>query len=333
MTKENNDSVNELITKHLAGEITADEQNQLSSWISESQENRRYFDDYKKAFDLTEKYFGASPSDAPHIDIDREWDHFVTNIGAGKPVRQLSATRIWLRIAASLLLIAATAGILYFYTLPKNVSYQTAGNRETVTLPDGSQVTLNRNTLLTYDPDFGDNNRTVSLNGEAFFDVEPDAAKPFIILTDNARIQVLGTSFNVTAYDSLSAVEVIVQTGVVSLETKTGKEMIKLTAGKKGVYTKATNKLDSTVNDDVNFQSWNTQRLVFIENDLRSVIETLKKNYNADITISADVPSTCVVTVTFDHQSLVSVLRVLESTLNLKYTINGNKVVITEAGC
>ena len=73
--------------------------------------------------------------------------------------------------------------------------------------------------------------------------------------------------------------------------------------------------------------------MVFLENDLRTVIGTLEKTYHVDITISADVPASCLVTVTFDKQSLESVLKVLESTLNLKYTINGNKIEITEAGC
>jgi ferric-dicitrate binding protein FerR (iron transport regulator) len=128
-------------------------------------------------------------------------------------------------------------------------------------------------------------------------------------------------------------VEVVVTTGVVSLETKQGNGKVKLTAGQKGTYSKMTDKVVSTVNQDINFLSWNTERLVFVENDLRSVLETLKKTYNANINIRADIPVTCIVTVTFDHQSLESVLKVLESTLNLRYIINGNTVEITEAGC
>ena len=63
------------------------------------------------------------------------------------------------------------------------------------------------------------------------------------------------------------------------------------------------------------------------------MIRVLEKTYGARISIAADVPRSCVVTVTFDKQSLESVMRVLGNTLNLKYTIDGNKIVITEAGC
>lgn len=332
MTKGNNDTVNELITKHLAGEASADEQKELFTWISQNEENKRHYNHLKNAFVLTEQHFDVPASDDLNINIDEEWDHFTEAIGE-KRIRRLSPAQRWLRIAATVLLIMTTGGLLYYFTTPDSTVYQTAANKETVTLPDGSLVTLNRYTLLSYEPGFGDEDRTVNLEGEAFFEVEPDPNKPFIILTAKARVQVLGTSFNVNAYDSLNEVEVIVRTGIVSLQAKAGNEKVQLLAGEKGIYTKTEQQLVSIVNDDVNFLSWNTERIVFVENDLRSVIETLRKTYHANISISMDIPPTCMVTVTFDHQSLESVLKVLESTLNLKYTINGNTIEITEAGC
>jgi ferric-dicitrate binding protein FerR (iron transport regulator) len=72
---------------------------------------------------------------------------------------------------------------------------------------------------------------------------------------------------------------------------------------------------------------------VFEKNDLKSVVETLNKIYQTNIVIMTDVPPTCEVTVSFDHQTLESVLHVLENTLNLTYRINGNKIEITAAGC
>ncbi|MEX2235499.1 MAG: FecR domain-containing protein [Cyclobacteriaceae bacterium] len=333
MTKWDYDSINELITKHLAGEASVDEQRELSAWIQSNPENQRHFKDLKKAFDLTETHFTLPPPEGLKIDVDQEWDHFTEATGIRKTTRPLSPSRVWLKIAASVLLLIAASGILYYYTSQKTTVYQTAENKETITLPDGSTVTLNRYSHLSYDPDFGGKNRTVNLEGEAFFDVERDTNRPFTILTEKTMVQVLGTSFNVNAYDSLQSVEVIVETGIVSLQPKTGQQKLQLVAGQKGIYSKTKGELTRARNDDINFRSWNTQRIVFVENDLRSVIETLKKTYNADIRISTDIPSLCSVTVTFDHQTLESVLKVLESTLNLKYTIVGNRVEITEAGC
>jgi ferric-dicitrate binding protein FerR (iron transport regulator) len=332
MTNGNNDSVNELITKHLAGEASAEEKKDLFAWTDAHAENKRHYDALKKAFDLTQRHFGSASPPHVNIDIDAEWDRFTETVGESKS-RKMSPSMLWLRIAATVLLLMATGGILYHYSAHKTLRYETAGNTQIIALPDGSQVTLNRHTLLSYDRDFGTRNRTVSLEGEVFFEVKPDAKRPFIILTQNTRVQVVGTSFNVNAYDSLNEVEVIVKTGIVSFGATAGSEKVQLVAGQKGVYSKATEKVASTANDDVNFLSWNTRRLVFVESDLRSVVESLKKTYRAEIVIDTDIPVTCSVTVTFDHQSLESVLRVLESTLNLKYTVDGNKIVITEAGC
>jgi ferric-dicitrate binding protein FerR (iron transport regulator) len=287
----------------------------------------------KKAFDLADQHFAVPIADELPIDLDREWNHFTDSIGQQKTSARLSPAQLWLRIAASIVLLMVVGGLLYYYTSPDQAIYQTAANKQTVVLPDGSEVTLNRYTTLSLDADFAKENRILTLKGEAFFKVQGDAGKPFVILTKNATVQVVGTSFNVNAYDSLLEVEVIVTTGIVSLQTKGGTEKVKLVAGQKGIYSETTEKIVSAVNQDVNFLSWNTGRLVFVENDLRSVLETLKKAYHTDIVIRTDIPVSCIVTVTFDQQTLESVLKVLESTLNLKYVINGNTVEITEAGC
>jgi transmembrane sensor len=333
MTKWDHDSINELITKYLAGETSVHEQKELSAWINSSPENQRHYNDLKKTFDLTESHFTVRSPEHLNINLDREWDRFTETTGIRTTTRHLSPAQLFLRIAATILLIMATGGILYYFTSPGTTAYQTAGNKKTITLPDGSKVTLNRYTFLSHSNDFSDKDRTVNLDGEAFFDVPPDANRPFIILAEKTKIQVLGTSFNVNAYDSLQSVEVIVQTGIVSLQPKTGDQKLQLVAGQIGVYSKSNGQLASEPNKDVNFLSWNTQRLVFVENDLRSVIETLERTYHADIRISTDIPASCIVTVTFDKQTLESVLKVLENTLNLKYTIVGNTVEITEAGC
>jgi len=332
MTNGNDDSVNDLITKHLAGETTASEQKALFTWINEHPENKRHFDQFRKAFDLTERHFKI-PSTDIDLDIDEEWAHFTESIGEDDKVRRLSPPGIWLRIAATVLILVVAGAALYNYLKADHTVFETAENKTTISLPDGSEVILNGYTTLSFDPDFGKENRTIFLEGEAFFNVQHDANKPFIILTDNTKVQVLGTSFNVIAYDSVSEVEVIVETGKVSMQTRDGRENVDLAAGQKGIYSKTKQALITTVNDDVNYRAWSTRHIVFAETDLRSVIETLRRTYHADIRLPANVPETCILTVTFDNQSLESVLKVLERTLNIRYTIQGNKVHITEAGC
>ena len=163
--------------------------------------------------------------------------------------------------------------------------------------------------------------------------MKSDATKPFIINAGKAQVEVLGTSFTVTAYDSSADVKVIVQTGKVKLSIPELKKEIQLTPGEKGSYIMHTNSVTSEQNEDVNYQSWNTMKIVFMDESLNKVVETLNRTYHANIILSAAVSDSCAVTVTFDQQSLESVLKVLESTLNLTIVPKGDQIEITAAGC
>jgi ferric-dicitrate binding protein FerR (iron transport regulator) len=95
----------------------------------------------------------------------------------------------------------------------------------------------------------------------------------------------------------------------------------------------ASHELSSGINKDINFLSWNTRKIVFTEDDLQTVVATLNKIYHANISIATDIPASCIVTVTFDQQSLEAILNVLETTLNLTLRTSGNQIEITAAGC
>lgn len=334
MAKANNDIIDELITKHLAGETSADEENRLLAWVGESDENRHHFALLKHAFKISTNHVELPPSENLPIEVEHEWEIFQEKVGQRGKSRRLSPLQLIVRIAASLLFIAITGGVVYYFIQPTTTVFQTRSDTRTITLPDGSRVMLNRDTRLSYDPDFGEKNRVLELKGEAFFQVTPDAAKPFIILSEGSRVQVIGTSFDVNAYDSMQAVEVVVETGIVSLApSKGGQKPVELLPGEKGVLTKQDNRMSITVNEDLNFRAWSTRHLVFVDEDLLSVFKTLERAYNVEIILRMDIPLSCIVTVTFDQQSLESVMRVLENTLNLKYSINGNRIEIIEAGC
>ncbi len=339
MNEEKNDIVKELIPRYLVGETTSEEERRLLDWISLTEENERQYEAMKKVFNLSEKYYVNRVDETLDINIDQEWNHFINQINKREetPVRVLQSEKqplsIWYKVAATLLILVVSGFIINYFTSRNTPTlYQTADNKLTVTLPDGSKVSLNRHSQLSYSVEFGEAKRTVELKGEAFFDVSHDATKPFIIHANSATIEVVGTSFNVRAYDVHKEVEVIVKTGMVKV-LASEKEVI-LTAGQKGTYSESKHQLNSVTNQDINFLSWNTQKVVFEETELRTVIETLNKTYGVNITIAAtEVPTSCVVTVTFDHQTLDAVLHVLETTLNLKYNINGNQIEITSTGC
>jgi transmembrane sensor len=335
-----NDMMEELMARYLTGEASAQEQKQLFTWIDASSENETNFKQFKKVFELSDQYLQRKRSEEINIDVDNEWAAFSATV-ENRKMRSLETDndrdgryKPWMKMAAAIVLLVASAlGVNYFVYKTSDAVFQSGDVTLAISLPDGSKVTLNRKSKLTHSHSFNDETRVVELDGEAFFDVASNPSMPFIIQTKEGTVEVTGTSFNVEAYDSTGIVEVVVETGVVIFSVPAAKTDLELTAGNKAVYQKQTNELKRSVNDDVNFRSWETQKIVFTDAPLRQVVETLNKTYNANISVSAEIPESCMVTVTFDKQSLDAVLRVLENTLNLVYTVDGNKIEISSAGC
>jgi len=332
--------IDDLIARSLAGEASAEEEKQLAAWIAQQEENNQHYQKIKRTFDLSGVYFANKTSKEPNLDIDQEWNHFLSQANKNKMdnVRSLVPERnpfqLWSRIAAAVLLVVASGFIInYFISNNNDTQFQTADNTLEISLPDGSRIALNRNSELSYASDFGKTSRTVTLTGEAFFEVERDPQKPFIIQINEATIEVLGTSFNVQGYINRNELEVVVETGTVKFSVSEANKNVLLKAGDRGVFKKQSKELVSTTNTDINFLSWKTRKIVFTESNLRSVVDALNKIYNANITIAAQVPETCVVTVTFDQQSLEAVLNVLKTTLNLTYIVKDGQIEITDAGC
>lgn len=338
MSKEQND-IDELITRSLAGETTAEDEKNLSAWIALAENNKEHYEKLKRAFMLGDSYYKKAKQPEPVLDIDQEWNHFLKQIDA-KPqdnVRTLHPTKtssVWMRVAAALLLVVVSGFIInYFISANKTTVIETADATQEITLPDGSQVTLNKNSQLSYTADFGKETRSVSLKGEAFFDVARDPQKRFVISANEATVEVLGTSFNVQAYDAEKQLEVVVATGTVKLSVPKVKQEVTLQAGDRGVYARTEKQLTQITNTDINFMAWKTRKLIFMETDLYTVIETINHAYQTNITIAANVPATCVVTVTFDQQSLEAILNVLKTTLSLTYKTENGTIIITDAGC
>ena len=337
MNNHQND-IEELITRSLAGESSTDDEKKLSEWLAVTPDNANQFQKFKRIFELSHTFYAQKTNQIVNIDVDNEWKTFASRIEEKKvtPVRQLVPMYApWLRIAAALLFISIS-GFVGYYFISQNAEtvYQTANNTQEILLHDGSKVILNRHSELSFSKTFGEHKRILKLKGEGFFEVAHDASKPFIVETNQANVEVLGTSFSVQAYDNKKSVEVIVQTGIVKFSIPTEKREVKLLAGNnRGEYSKTNKTLTSVVNADVNFLSWKTQKMVFAGNDLKSVIDLLNKTYGVNIIISTTVSPTCAVTATFDQQALDAVLHVLETTLNLTIQKEGDRILIKAAGC
>jgi transmembrane sensor len=266
-----------------------------------------------------------------NIDLDKEWNHFTETIKMKKLGSSTLPGNSWKMVAAILVLVVS--GLVINYFIYKNdLLYEARATTRTVILPDSSTIVLNRFSSILHKPSYNEEKRLVELEGEAFFDVKPDRTKPFIIETNESIIEVTGTSFTISAYDSLKNVEVTVLTGTVSFSIPGGKQ-VDLGAGQKAIYVDGEASISVTSSADPNVFAWANGDLAFNNAPLTEVLKTLSRVYNVNFTGAETISPSCVVTVSFHNQSLESVLRVLESTLSVKFEKQGGEVKLTSAGC
>jgi transmembrane sensor len=318
----------DLLTRFLSGEVSEAETQSVIDWKEVSEENQKQFYELQEVWNFMDK---TSPKN--NIDIDAEWDYLNKKIKKVKSTGKKINFRIFIRIAASLII---GAGLLFYgwnALNQKSLKTPIAQSGE-ITLPDGSHITLNAGSRLTYPRNFDKETRIVSLKGEAFFEVKKNPLKPFIIQLEGAEIKVLGTSFNVKAYNNMEKIEVTVKEGTVSLyeKNKETKKIIVKT-GQKAEYYKQSKLLKIQANENKNYNSWKTRSIVFENTDLLNITETLQDVYYKKIILSNPALGKCTVTTTFENKDINTVLQVLESTLEIRFEEKDGNIYISGKGC
>jgi transmembrane sensor len=160
------------------------------------------------------------------------------------------------------------------------------GKRSQLTLPDGSHIWLNSGSQLSYPDAFSGKSREVYLVGEAFFDVAPDAEKPFYVITKDIRIKVLGTRFNVSAYDDEESAQAVLLEGSVTIgRNATLVKSEELKPGERAVYHKKTERFTKETADVNYYTSWLYGYLIFENEPTPEVFKKLERYYNQSIVV------------------------------------------------
>lgn len=318
----------QLLTRFFAGETDSNEESAVKDWIDKSSRNRMEFEELEKVWNTL-----GSTTASQQIHIDKEWSYLQSKFGsrelAGKPFSLAPL----LRIAAVIVLIFSLAFLGVQYFSQKTVSTRLAETIE-IALPDGSIVTLNARSRLRYKKNFGKENRTLSLRGEAYFEVEKNPEKPFVIELRDAEVKVLGTSFNVKAYKGMENIEVTVSEGKVSVyEKKQPQKKVITIAGEKAEYIKHQKALKKTENLDKNFISWKTRSIIFENDSLQNIVTTLSDVYHKSIVLRNPELKDCTLTTSFEDEELETVFQVLESTLDITIEEEGETIYISGSGC
>lgn len=319
----------DLLSRYFSGECTPPEREHVLEWKEASAENCAEFESLQQVWGAMDK---TSPD--RNIDVEAEWESHRLNY-LQKETRQVRTRFLSfpLRIAASIIILLGIGYFAWSYFSKETITSEIASTRQ-ITLPDGSRVTLNAGSKLTYASSYGDETRTVSLRGEAFFEVSRNASKPFIINLENAVVKVLGTSFNVKAYKDRQNVEVTVADGTVSVYKKGDKKSeVVITKGQLATISPEDEKIEKKENTDRNFIAWKTRSIVFENDSLVNVVKTLQSVYHQEFFIENPQLNNCTVTTSFENRDLLSVLKVLKITLDISFEEKDGTIVIKGKGC
>lgn len=325
----NSDYQYSLLAKLLSKETTEEERKEIDAWRNDSSIHDDLFRDIEAIETLLDELAEVNVSD---VSVARK--KLKTRIqGKTRP----RTAKTFLRYAATVVIIAALASIIILVNKNQKVSAEIIAQSNSaeiisVKLPDGSLADLNKNSRLVYPETFGSEERVVKLEGEAFFDIAPDAYHPFVIITRGSKIVVLGTAFNVSSNDYET--EVVVEHGSVSLEDAKGaiSELV-LNAGEKGRLNITEGTSTKEVNSDKNRFSWRTGVFCFEETQLQDVLDKLSGYYNIQFSPLGKDFSECTLSASFDHQPISAVLRVIEQTLDLEFNKKADLYSVSGKGC
>lgn len=207
-------------------------------------------------------------------------------------------------------------------TTPRGGTYQ-------ITLADGTRVWLNAATSLRFPTAFPGHTREVSVKGEAYFEVAKNAHKPFLVHTDKETIRVLGTHFNVNAYQDEPVYRTTLLEGKVKVKSKGSAGMeAELSPGQQATV-QPSGKLSINLHPDLEqVTGWKDGKFIFRSTDFRTILRLISRWYDADIVYQGE--ENPVFTGQLSKQLPVSkVFAMLSLTNALHYTITGNKIIVT----
>ncbi|MBW1295314.1 FecR family protein [Aquimarina litoralis] len=301
--------------------MNKNDDNFLGRWLANDLSEKE-----KKDFENTPEYLaykdilkGVEKFERPEFDIEgnlqkqKEYNNIYTS--AKPATAKVIKLRTWLYTAAAVVVILIGLRTVFFNTTTINTEL---AETKTWTLPDNSIVTLNAESSIEYDDRSFTKDRSIILEGEAFFDVAKGSQ--FTVRTKNGNIKVLGTQFNV--YSRNTTIEVQCYEGKVSVSNQ--KNDVILTPGK-GVIASDNNKLNSVEIKDSK-PSWMQQKSTFHQVSLNRLIEELERQY--DITIEkGNVDTNRLFSGFFIHTDLSIALKTCFEPMNIDYKIKSSKTI------
>lgn len=272
------------------------------------------------------------------VDVDREWERLFSSIEK-KTTTKMKTRRLFLQYmkyaAAVVLGIGISLSTLYL-TNQENLS--TVGNYKLVTskgeksylqLSDGTKVWLNSCTTLEYAENYGHSNRSIYLDGEAYFEVAKNKDLPFVVKANGIDVKAIGTAFNVSAYMEDSQLTTTLFNGKVAVQPTLTKQEVLLEPNQVAVYDKSRNKIEVVPYDKKLFAQWRGGFLSFEMMYLQDITKLLERNYNVVFRYENQGIKKLRFSGSFrNNEDLSEILNVIKTNTGIRYQILKDTIVI-----
>jgi len=225
-------------------------------------------------------------------------------------------------------LVYAKRGQANGASMANNTLHIPKGGQYQLTLPDGSKVWLNANSSFTYPLDFGPDNRQVSLLGEAYFEIAEDATRPFTVKSKNITTKVLGTSFNIKAYDEEKTVTVTLSTGKVNVQK--GKQTMQLAPGQSASSINEHGELEQSNVNIEEVMAWKNGYFSFTNQDIVEVMNSLSRWYNVEVRFGDGLSKRKYSGEFSRGHSMERLLHYIEQLGDVKITKEGGRLYVTK---
>lgn len=313
-----------IIKKYLSGRFSPETEEKVQKWIikeKDTEESEKASSDYWNGLNAN-----TNPDTYPALKR--------VNKRIGYPKRQhISFYQKLARIAAVMIpmLIVASGYLYYNFTKDNMIEISVAyGERKHILLPDNSEIWLNAGTMVRYPKKFSHAQRLVYLDGEAYFSVEKDAAKPFIVKTSQLSVKVLGTKFNVKAYTDDELITATLTSGKVEV-TPSSQNSRTLLPNEQLIYDKNTSDISITAIPAADADGWITGKLIFTNTTFTKIVQTLERRYNVIIDNTTNISASKRYTIRFlKNENLDEILTVLQEMIGFSYLKKGNRIELTQ---
>ena len=321
-----NQEIEQIILRNLSGEASCDDVITFSEWLASSARN-------KESFLKIKKYWDAEVAGAKLQNPEATYNKLLDRIR--KAERKETVRRLWIRYAgaAAVAIIVGITG--YWIGGQRNVtpvqyySYITGNSVSSFELPDGTEISLNKNSTLSYSSSYGEKVREVSLEGEGYFSVMKDKTKAFVVDLNGSKISVLGTVFNVKNYSKENVTTATLVEGSIRFETP--EQQILLKPDQQLVFNKSENQIGiENVSTDL-ITAWKSHLIKYKSISFREFLDMLKDRYTVDIVLSNEISGEQKVTGSFDESLTVDqILDLMKKNLSFRCKKEGDKYVINK---